>query len=292
MSLQRTPSGLANLHLFFKVQRVVYCEGGSPLSEQDVFQGGGNSETLDVCYWQSVFRVFGSNNSCHFKSVGSKSLLRSIALSVSNNNIGSVTVCFDSDHDTVLGRNLNGAHVLYTRGYSWENDIFADEPLESLFFRFRNRSAEGEAAYTELERSFKKFLDKAQKFCACDVYFISRSSGGLFKRDAPPSAILNIGKKTPPEFNEAFIRQRLTDFGYKRIPNTKHKVLAGDVKYRLFGKLLGKFVYYLVSHFAAPTSGSFMSYELFMRTAVMRFEDSLRAGGFPTIRAHFTATIP
>ena len=96
-----------------RVDKVVYCEGGPPLTVAGILSGGGEDVTLDVCYWTSIAGALGPKKRYHFKSVGSKETLLSIAEDIVASNVITVVVCLDSDFDILLGRGLKHECVVY-----------------------------------------------------------------------------------------------------------------------------------------------------------------------------------
>ena len=80
MSFTRTPSGLSNQHLFFKVDYVVFTEGGTQsLSVQNLVSSTFDSEATDLHYWQAVFAYACPQLTVRFLPVGSKSTLLQLA---------------------------------------------------------------------------------------------------------------------------------------------------------------------------------------------------------------------
>jgi hypothetical protein len=151
MSLRRSAAGLTSLHLFFKVDVVVYCEGGTDISAADVLAGHGQEETLDVLFWMRVAEFLGATRKYHFKSVGSKLTLKSIAQDIQAGDVASIIVCLDRDFDWHCGREIVQKNVVYTHGYSWENDVSFPLAIEGVFFRLVGRNPESDALFQQAE---------------------------------------------------------------------------------------------------------------------------------------------
>lgn len=67
MIFRRTANGIANMHLFYRVELIAYCEGGAQLDYEQINEGSGDSDTLDVFFWQSVFDISKCTKKVHFK---------------------------------------------------------------------------------------------------------------------------------------------------------------------------------------------------------------------------------
>ncbi len=133
MSFRRTVSGLTNSHLFFGVDAVVYLEGGSSLCREDVDQGSYTDSTADIRYWQTIFSVYRPDRSYKFRSIGSKETVKSIVSDIKNGSINNVIVAMDRDFDQINGKLIISKNVIYTFGYSWENDAWNQNSLKEAF---------------------------------------------------------------------------------------------------------------------------------------------------------------
>lgn len=134
MSLTRTASGLANEHLFYSVDYVVYVEGGCPRSLADILAGAYDSSSDDVRFWRAIFEIYLPDKRCKFKAVGSKPVLVQLARSLNNAPGQRTLVCMDRDFDIHTGNLINHNAVYYTYGYSWENDVWNFDVLEKVFY--------------------------------------------------------------------------------------------------------------------------------------------------------------
>lgn len=135
MNFQRTPSGLSNMHLFLDVDAVVYVEGGSlSLSFKDVLAGKGEKFSTDIQFWQKMFEVFCPDQKFAFKAVGTKGTLLHIAAEIAAGNVANVCVAMDRDFDNLKGTLKIAPNIFYTLGYSWENDVWNEIIVESVFY--------------------------------------------------------------------------------------------------------------------------------------------------------------
>lgn len=132
MSFIRTRSGISNLHLFYGAEVVVFTEGGEQsLSLSEVDEGSRNTKSVDVKFWRDVLRVNGFDVKSEFRPVGSKKTLKQLCERVVSGEVDNVVVAMDRDMDGMLGRTFDSPRILYTKGYSWENDAFSQDLTKS-----------------------------------------------------------------------------------------------------------------------------------------------------------------
>lgn len=133
MSFRRTESGLTNLHLFFGVDAVVYLEGGESLSREEVDSGVYADSTNDIMFWKTIFSIYRPERKYKFCSIGSKNTVKSIALDIKEGGINNVIVAMDRDFDHINARLIEAENIIYTFGYSWENDAWNKTALMEAF---------------------------------------------------------------------------------------------------------------------------------------------------------------
>lgn len=133
MSFTRTSSGLGNQFMFYDVDAIVFTEGGDvSWTFEDIRNNEFNEKSLDILFWKKLFDQFKSDLNIKFKAVGSKTTVKSIALEVQSNNLTTVIAAMDSEFDQLHGACINHPNVLYTHGYSWENDVWNQDLVISL----------------------------------------------------------------------------------------------------------------------------------------------------------------
>lgn len=130
MSFLRTNSGLSNQAIFRDVDVVVYTEGGNTVfSVQDVAEGHYNKHANDTIFWHGLLKKQQFGNTYTLYPIGSKNTVLEIANRLEQNLIINVVVAMDTDTDDIYKQKLSSPMVLYTYGYSWENDVFSPEVL-------------------------------------------------------------------------------------------------------------------------------------------------------------------
>jgi hypothetical protein len=155
-SFHRTASGLSNLALFLRVEAIVFTEGGDRnLTIEEVMAGASNESTHDVMFWQVIFDAFAPNRRVQFRSIGSKPTLLSIARMIIANKVTRTVVALDRDFDHANKILLVHPNVVYTRGYSWENDVWTPEIIAKVVARLGLDRTSGASVRVEAEKMFQ-----------------------------------------------------------------------------------------------------------------------------------------
>lgn len=186
----RTNSGLTNLFLFHSVDLVVFTEGGHrSLSVGEVFAGGENRAPEDTKFWRLVFDKNGVRKSYTLKAIGSKSSVLSIAAKIEAGEVQNIAAAMDRDLDDYFGGLLRSPLILYTRGYSWEADVFTKELTKEqigsfLFTEPLEPEVEREidSAYGAFEKAGTKIARLEMIFRSQGVAWISEARGERFFR--------------------------------------------------------------------------------------------------------------
>ena len=254
----RTSAGLANEHLFYGVEYVVYCEGQT---------GQGDIASLDELYWSSVFSQFGKNIKC--KSSGSKPQLESLAKDIISNKVSNVIVAMDRDYSDLLGEELRHPQVIYTYGYSWESDIVLDFSISNainLFQTVVNTSA--------IELDFSQFRNeqsrKLIRAYALDYKYF-RHPNALFNR-LKPSSIVSICSEEGPSINVARLlssAKLMGKFQSGSLPSTIYRSACGIRSF--FGKSILRLVYrwFEFRSKGMPTKGRKCQIDTFASTLIL-----------------------
>ena len=133
MSFTRTSSGLGNQYFFYDVDAVVFTEGGDvSWTFEDIRNNEFNENSVDILFWKKLFQSFKSDLNLKFKAVGSKTTVSAIALEIKSKNLNTVIAAMDSEFDHVHNHCIVHPNVLYTHGYSWENDVWDSSIIVSL----------------------------------------------------------------------------------------------------------------------------------------------------------------
>jgi hypothetical protein len=284
MTLRRTAGALHSLNIFYRVDIVVFCEGGESLSYEDALNTSHTDGTLDSLYWDTIVKSYDIQKKYHVKSVGSKSTLRLIAEDVRDLNIASISICMDSDYERIRGVHYDGPRVAWTMGYSWENDVVSSPVLESILLMLVGSGAPGSEALQDLRERVSRLQQGLQRWTEIDISLCARGRAGLFDREKP---LATIDMSNPPTARQAVLSHRLAAAGYKRRPRKVISVGFGDVVIVCFGKLISKALYHSVTTSIGCVATMKISYEVFMRLAISETMKAVAAGTLPSHQAHF-----
>jgi hypothetical protein len=196
MSFTRTNSGLSNLALFHGVDLIVFTEGGeNSYSYEDVLTGKFNERSVDIKFWSGIFSKHNFGKTVEFRALGSKTCSKAICELLVSNTINNIVVALDSDLDDITGTKFISPYILYTRGYSWENDVYhpqlVKEQIESLVYLPKLPSN-----YTNIiNESYRQFDRFANRILKLELIF--RDIGSKFITDCSGERFIN--GKTKPE---------------------------------------------------------------------------------------------
>lgn len=208
MSFRRTASGLSNLHIFYRVDAVVFVEGGSKsLSLQDLISKRSEldkteQQSNDMIFWQRMFRVFCLKKRFAFKAVGTKNTLIEIAKGMTTGAISNIIVAMDRDYDNHKGSLVTGANIFYTYGYSWENDVWNEDTLDAMFYTFCPITEENSSVRSEIESNLKEF-DSSIKWAIRADIILSSNGSSLIPRDSEGGLIKTVGSYRKPQINRS-----------------------------------------------------------------------------------------
>lgn len=231
----RTQSGLDNEHLFHGVDYTVYLEGGTKsYNLEEVLSDCNNftSNTLDIAFWSKIFRRYYPDIKVKFKSIGSKVVISSLAEKIIEKNAKHVLLCMDNEYDELLSQRIDDCRIIYTYGYSWENEIWSystvHEVIRTLICDEPNRE--------KLECRYNNFIEAIKDAIYADYImfsqgtsFLSRSKGTLKYIDLSNS--------------ECCVKTDhiLRDIDSKGIDTTYFSSISFDVQKYCYGHLLADY---------------------------------------------------
>lgn len=245
-TFKRTLSGINNQHLFYDVDIVVFLEGGSnSYNKDEVYKGRYTSETEDIIFWKNIFNKFMAGKKIKFKSIGSKSTIKEIALDIVNGNIKTVLVAMDNEFDEILKQRIEHPQIYYTYGYSWENDVWNHQVIKGVIEELTAIEIDND----DIEINFKEFLKKIKIAVYADAYlfkkntsFFPRKTGYMFCVDCSPTDLPKIKKNDLNEKLKAkgLIRSTVYAFGRQN---------SIDILKLCYGHLLADYCCQLVIHY-------------------------------------------
>lgn len=179
MSFTRTRSGISNLRLFYGADLIVFTEGGAKsFSSEEVEKGEHSTCSVDIKFWNYIFLANNFDRKVKFRAIGSKTVSKSICEKIISNEVNNVAVARDRDLDEHLGLIFDSPFILYTKGYSWENDVFTKEltyeQIESMLFM----AEIPEEVWVELDDIYDDFRRIGKSLAKLEIIF--RRSGVQF----------------------------------------------------------------------------------------------------------------
>lgn len=290
MTFRRTISGLNNSYLFYSVDAVVYLEGGDSLTREDVENGKFNSATDDIRFWQALFGFYRPGRRYQFCSVGSKETVKSIAKDIEQGHVHNVIAAMDRDFDNINNRIVSGDNIIYTLGYSWENDAWTPEAVSEAYCMLSGSCKTG---IQSVEKSITQYFEE----CALHIRgavradaVLSQNGSSLFCRDSYMRYV-EIARSGYPSVNIQEIRNSLKA-ARVRLGKPVHRTSNFSIKASIdcFGHLFAEFAYrllkYLLENFNRLPKVP-KSYAIPM--VVEKFIQLLRDGSLPELKVHYDA---
>lgn len=156
MSFERTSNGISNAHLFHSVDFVVYVEGKYEESNNDLV-------SYDQYFWRSIAETVSPDIKFKFISRGSKLALLPIANEIITGQISNTLVAFDRDYDFECENHFLHPRVIYTRGYSWENDVWNSSGIMHLVDELHLGEIISQDKADDMERCVSDFFRRARR---------------------------------------------------------------------------------------------------------------------------------
>lgn len=291
MTFTRTQAGIENEYLFYRVDFIVYVEGGTSRSIDRVVNGEFDPISDDIRFWNAILQVYLSDNTCKFKAVGSKTTLNQLASQVADSADTRVLVCMDRDFDVHTGACSNHKAVLYTCGYSWENDVWNRDTIEAVYKRF----CSGCPIETNVSGEVEAWCQRLRGTLRWGVY----ADYFLYLRGYRYDTFRKKAKKvifTEPDGCPCIRRQQLLE-ELSQIRPRPNAIRSSRVKTRLdplkdcFGHLLNeiasKFVNFLLQT-KCSAKGNRRTEDI-VCVAVSELQQLLTAGALPELNQHYAA---
>lgn len=218
--------------------------------------------------------------------MGSKTTLRSIANDLTVGNIETVLVCLDSDYDHLLGRAIDCPLVVYTHGYSWENDVVGTCSIEAVFRLLLPADERTDQLLLNLNRKIAVTKRQLLRWCEVDIALIGRGKGGLFVRSGPLALFDNV--RTQPQINMGRLRSRLAVLGYKRSPPRRVLCSDGDSLRHGCGKMVAQLIYGVTVGLAKSRDSKLqVPLDMFLRLCIAETFRTMSDGRQAALAAHF-----
>lgn len=271
-SLVRSIGGLANQHLFYNVDVIIYTEGGAEHRTITDALNQGSDETHDSAFWRSLFRALRPHLGVQVKSVGSKKVAREIAVLVNSAGVNNILVCVDRDFEAPWDPASGEPAECRSRAYSWEGDLARLDVMEAAFFRIRPYSLRAQTIFDEYAQWHEQFLGSLLEPVCRDKERVNAGSAGAFCRDNPRRNIQFSGNQ-PPAIDEAFLAARIN------APLTGSQPIASIDQNEIcphrdcFGKVIVISNYHAFIHYVQKVHKGRVDFDTFLNIAISVLSD-------------------
>lgn len=117
-SFSRTPGGINSQSKFYRSDLIVYIEGKNKSSAGTVY---------DEHYYNAIFDCIAKDVSVKIKVLGSCLDVLDMYYKVLAGGIKNTLSIIDRDYDGIICSKIKDKRLIYTYGYSWENDFWTKE---------------------------------------------------------------------------------------------------------------------------------------------------------------------
>jgi len=158
MTFMRSKSGIANFSKFVGADIIVYIEG--KINEKNTA-----SVTYDEHFYNSLLGAIFPSKIVKVKCVGCKKAAIDYALSIDLGTTKANVVVVDRDAEDVTRTLLNFQSIIYTYGYSWENDFWSN----ALSGKTLSQLTLNESDTTTFIQRAQDLTDKLKYISALDI---------------------------------------------------------------------------------------------------------------------------
>jgi hypothetical protein len=195
----------------------------------------------------------------------------------------------DRDHDEFKGILRTGKNVIYTRGYSWECDVWSPEVTEEVFFTICPVSRAAIEVRPTVEELFADLRRKLRRLVYADIV-LAMHGGSLLPRNKP-DAVFRIGPSGAPILRVEELRKLLRDHRQNRTEaiRASRKILF-DAHCNCVGHIITAFCYRIVCYLLKQVSytGRIARHPI-EALAIEKFGQLCREGRLAAIAAYYRA---
>lgn len=187
----RSLYGQSNQSAFNNADLTAYTEGGKKSYTIIQIENGQFSTTsVDIDFWKTILKIHGCNKKIHFKAIGSKTSGDEITDRIVNGKINNTIIFKDKDLDHYLEKYITHPKIIYTKGYSWENDVFTKKNIINLISEYIFDDIPLDSS-TKIENSFQNLEKIGSKIIRLEIIF--RKNGIRFLTNVSGEAIIKNG---------------------------------------------------------------------------------------------------
>lgn len=163
MSFTRSANGIKNYPKFYGASLVFYIEGKASAGEG---KGSIVKKTKDEVYYEALLKDVLGHASFKIKTVGNRADVFYIWGKLREKNATDGVAIVDKDLDGILSSPVQVKNLIYTKGYSWENDFWRQGLIEQLVSDLTIGSDEAAA---EAARRGKALARRLAKISSLDI---------------------------------------------------------------------------------------------------------------------------
>lgn len=270
----RSYHGQSNQSAFSNADLTAYTEGGKKSYTIIQIENGQFSPTsVDIDFWKTILKIHGCEKKIHFKAIGSKTSGDEITERIVNGKINNTLIFKDKDLDHYLEKYISHPKVIYTKGYSWENDVFTQKNIIDLINEYIFDDIPTESK-TKIENSFQNLEKIGSKLIRLEVIF--RKHGIRFLTNVSGEAIIKNGE-IDMDFLINKIRSITQNSNIKR-PFKYVKIQSSfDFYQDCYGKIFESISYHLTANILKElTDIKNFSKEIFQKNALRIFFSALQ----------------
>lgn len=247
MTFTRTKVGLKNYPMMLNVDVVAFCEGGGSNLDPELDDVRSTPVCCDTLYWQRKLERKLAGKRVSVRAIGGKPAVLASFYKVQNQTTSGLYFCLDSDYDKLLKIHETDPRVLYTEGYSIENDIVTTPRLINLAARIEPTLTNKEAQEFAKEVSdlLKERLFLMRRFIIADISLLTLQRTRLF--DGSLDRFIDRSQDQP-RIDYVKLRRRTRQLAQNRPKMRLRAVVKPDPLKDLKGHCLFDLAYRIIKH--------------------------------------------
>ena len=237
--LTRTQAGFANYPLFFKENIMLFVEGTPSKS---------NTDADDVFFWTTLAKRFAPLKNIKVKPCGSKTKLLQILDTVSSRRtIKRIFIAVDSDYDVYHENYAENKNLLFTYGYSYENDLVELSVLESFLTVCVRDIKKHEAVVREFKLGMHEFSRKT-RWAICADILLHKTGISIINKQAATGMLFTMPQnRGKPDFTLLHARGALKNA--RKTPRSPVRTISAvNPILSCKGKIVLHYIYLLSNH--------------------------------------------
>ena len=239
MTFERSVQGQRNRNLFLGSDLIVYVEGGDETQ--------GVVESFDILFWSTVFGACRPGIKIRLIPKGAKRNVLSAAATLIGSDATGVCAAVDVDYDRITGRLVDDPRIIYTYGYSFENDAMAFDALVRAFYVLCPRCPQEVNVSAAIQKYLSTLAVDARWLVRADL-LACLAGHAVIERRRCPKYLMSAAYGAAPQISREMVLSDVIRANVK--PRDKVSLTSGtiDVLRDLVGHLYAEYGYRLVSH--------------------------------------------